>query len=262
MSLMSYLEIGEKAARAAGAVLREKLGKAWVREKKRADLLTEADLLAQETIKTILLDAFPTHRFVGEETGEEYVAKNNEFCWIVDPLDGTTNFAHGFPMFGPSIALARGEEILCGVIYNPMFEECFTAEAGKGAFLNGESIRTSKITTLGEALVSISFPTTTTENSPDLLAFLRIIPITQAIRRTGSTAINLAYVAAGRFDSMICYGAHAWDVAAGILMVREAGGVVTAPNGTPFSLNSPRTLASSNEMLHQATLKQIHEPEF
>jgi myo-inositol-1(or 4)-monophosphatase len=255
---MSYLEICEKAARTGGAVLREKLGKVWIREKKPANLVTEADIASQEIIRSILLDAFPGHCFVGEESGEEYASRGeNEFCWIVDPLDGTTNYAHGFPFFAVSIALVHGEKILCGTVYNPALEECFTAEAGKGAFFNGKPIHVRPVTSVNEALVSFSFPALTQQNSPDLLAFLKIVSTAQAIRRTGSTAINLAYIAAGRMDAMVCYEAHAWDVAAGILILREAGGTVSAPDGSEFDMNTPKTLASATETLHRQLLQQL-----
>lgn len=235
----NYLAVCEAAARKAGTVLRDMLGTTGVRHKKNPfDLVTEADIAAQEAIERIVLDAFPEHGFLGEEG--DPAGKNDgtsEFRWIVDPLDGTTNYVHGVPVFATSIALARSGELLCGVVYHPMAEEFYTAERGRGAFLNGHPIRTSSYRTLGESLVAVSFPTMTKNDSPDLRAFLRSVPVCQAIRRTGSTALNLAYVAAGRFEATWAFQCHPWDVAAGALLVEEAGGTVTAPDGTPLALD-------------------------
>ncbi|MCL2623172.1 MAG: inositol monophosphatase, partial [Planctomycetaceae bacterium] len=140
----------------------------------------------------------------------------------------------------------------------PMLDECFTAAPGEGAYLNGKPIRTSHVTEFSEALASVSFPTTFDTVSPDLLAFMKFVPETQAIRRTGSTAINLAYIAAGRFDLMTCYGSNAWDVAAGVLLVLEAGGVVSDPSGAPFDLDRGATLASATKTLHDKTVRLLN----
>ena len=237
------------------------LGKVGVHEKGPADLVTDADFAAQNAIRQIVLGAFPGHVFLGEESDANEAAaavESTGFRWIVDPLDGTTNFVHGVPFFASSIALARGKEVLCGTVYNPMVEECYTAALGEGAFLNGKPIRTSGVTDPANALASVSFPTMTGHDSPDLIAFLKLIPHTQAIRRTGSTAINLAYVAAGRFDLLTCYRAHAWDVAAGVLLVREAGGIVSTPSGGPFDLDKGETLASATQPLHDKVVQLIN----
>jgi len=270
MATSEYMKICEHAALVGGRILRDMLGKAGVREKGRADLVTDADVAAQKAICEIVLGACPDHAFLGEESegmpsaacGMQHGftprlqrgSHTSGFRWIVDPLDGTTNFVHGVPLFASSVALACGNDVICGTVYNPMLEELFTAARGQGAFLNGEPIRTSTVTDFSEALASVSFPTTTESDSPDLLAFLKFLPITQAIRRTGSTAINLAYVAAGRFDLMTCYRSHAWDVAAGVLLVREAGGVISDPSGAPFDLDQGATLASATKILHDKTV--------
>ncbi len=249
----------EIAARAAGQVLRDKVGKVTAREKNRADLVTEADTLAQETVFSILRKAFPEHEFLGEETpgasAHSYRSDPNSLCWIVDPLDGTTNFVHQVPFFCVSIALAQGEDLLCGVVYNPITEEFFSAEKGQGAFLNGERIRVSEVEDASQSLVAVGFPTETHAETPDLVAFLKAVPIAQAIRRTGSTALNLAYVAAGRFDAMWGFSANAWDVAAGILLIREAGGTVLGPDGKPFSLKTPAFLTAANQKLLEGWLE-------
>jgi len=253
MKQYSYLKVCEEAARAAGALLKEKVGKVAFREKKRADLVTEADTLAQETIRKIVGEAFPEHGFLGEESpgasADSYRDNRSQFCWVVDPLDGTTNFVHQVPFFCTSIALARGSELLCGVIYNPVTEEFFSAEQGKGAFLNGDPIRVSEVEEPKDSLVAVGFPTNTQLDSEDLQAFLKAVPIAQAIRRTGSTALNMAYVAAGRFDAMWGFSTNAWDIAAGILLLQEAGGTIISPNGGPVSLARPQFLCAANETL-------------
>ena len=252
----SPLEVCEAAARTAGRILRDMLGKITVRHKKNPfDLLTEADLAAQRAIEEIVIAAFPEHQFIGEEGCS---GNDSEYRWLVDPLDGTTNFVHGVPLFTTSIALAKGEELLCGVVYNPVTEEFYSAEQGKGAFLNGKRIRTSSVQRLGESLVAVSFPTQTTSNAPDLAAFLKAVPVAQAIRRTGSTALNLAFVAAGRFDAMWGFTPHPWDVAAGALLVREAGGTVTHPNGSLFRLDDPASICvTTNPVLHDEVLQLL-----
>ncbi|MDR1385162.1 MAG: inositol monophosphatase [Planctomycetaceae bacterium] len=254
-----YLKVCEYAARKGGQVLREKLGSVWVREKRRADLVTEADFVSQETIREIVQNVFPEHAFLGEEsepTAEP--TQSSEYRWMVDPLDGTTNFVHGVPLFASSVALVRGKDVLCGTIYNPMIEECFTAAAGHGAFLNGKRIHVSQVPRLADALATVSFPTMSRFDSPDLLAFMKLVPFAQAIRRTGSTAINMAYLAAGRFDVMTSYGAYCWDVAAGAILIREAGGILTAPDGSAFDIDSPKTLAAATEPLHRQVLEMIN----
>ena len=236
------------------------LGKITVRHKKNSfDLLTEADLAAQKAIEEIVLGAFPDHRFIGEEG---CAGGDSEYRWFVDPLDGTTNFVHGVPIFATSIALAKGDELLCGVIYNPVMEEFYSAERGKGAFLNGERIRTSNVPTLSESLVAVGFPTETKSDSPDLVAFLRAVPVSQAIRRTGSVALNLAFVAMGRFDAMWGFAPHPWDVAAGALLVLEAGGAVSRPDGTPLRFDDPSPIcATANSTLHVEVLRLHTKPD-
>ena len=259
--MTSFKLVCEEAARAGGKVLRDMLGTISVRHKKnRFDLVTEADVTAQKTIEEIVFKAFPEHGLVGEEGDQtQRSVKDAEFRWIVDPLDGTTNYVHGVPFFCTSVALARNNDVLCGVIYNPMTEEFYSAEKGAGAFLNENRIQTSHYKTLDEALVSVSFPTMTTSDAPDLVAFLKSVPVCQAIRRTGSTALNLAYVAAGRFDATWTFGCHPWDVAAGILLIQEAGGVITRPDGTPTTLDDPSPVCgSANTTLHRTLMALLN----
>lgn len=262
MNNTSFISVCEKAARAGGNVLRNMLGNIHVKHKKNPfDLVTEADVAAQKIVEQTIAEAFPEHRFLGEE-GDSVLRKqdiDSEFLWIVDPLDGTTNYVHGVPMFCTSVALAQNDDLLCAVVYNPVMEEFYHAEKGKGAFLNGEPIQTSSYRTLGKSLVAVSFPTVTRQDAPDLTAFLRTIPVAQAIRRTGSTALNLAYVAAGRFDATWAFKCHPWDIAAGALLVREAGGVVTKPDGTPIDFEDPSPVcAVANETLFGEVMKILN----
>jgi myo-inositol-1(or 4)-monophosphatase len=258
----SYLSICEEAARSAGKILLDMLGTTSIRHKKNPrDLVTEADVATKKTIESIVLGAFPEHRFLGEE-GENTSSGSkgsSEFCWIVDPLDGTTNFVHGVPCFGPSVALARGTDVLCGVFYNPMTEEFFSAAQGQGAFLNGKQIHVSTWQTLEESLAAVSFPTAIRDDSPDLIAFMKTIPVFQSLRRTGSTALNMAYVAAGRFDATWAFRCHSWDIAAGIVLVREAGGIVTKPDGSPIDFSDPAPFcAVANEALYRQLMQAFH----
>jgi len=253
---LSYLEICEKAVRAGGKVLLEKWGRVAVHEKGRADLVTEADLVSQETVRRTIFDAFPDHDLVGEEDppGRQESTIRSEYRWIVDPLDGTTNYVHRVPHFSVSLALERRGELLAGAIYDPVADECFTAGRGEGSRLNGNPIRTSGVARLSDALAAIGFPAVVRPDSPDLRAFFEAVTACQAIRRTGSAALNLAYVAAGRFDACWSFSTKAWDAAAGALLIREAGGAVTDPRGTPFVLDCGHFLASATPPLHRELL--------
>ena len=266
--MSEYLDRAIEAARAAGQIQRQGMGKVGFREKGWADLVTEVDIASQKAIIDLLRQSFPSHRFLGEEGGEGMLEESQcgsgapqdlPYTWIIDPLDGTTNFVHQVPLFGPSIALARGSELLCGVIYNPILDELYFAEAGQGAFRDGQRLTVSQTTDLEHSLASVSFPTKTEGDSPDFLAFLVMLAETQAIRRMGTTAINLAYLASGKFDLLSCQCAHAWDVAAGVLLAREAGAVVTGPGGVPFDLAHPGVIAAATKELHDEFLEAMAE---
>ena len=246
------MELAETAVRRAGSVLIEKLGQVSAREKGPADLVTEADMATQKLIQRTLLEAFPDHAFLGEEDDEATDAATNQsqYRWIADPLDGTTNYVHGVPHFCVSLALERAGELLVGAVFNPVADECYTAVAGEGAFLNGSPIRTSGVARLPEALAATGFPTVVRPDSPDLQLFIKALSRCQAVRRTGSCALNLCYLAAGRFDVTWAYSAKIWDVAAGVLIIREAGGVVTSPDGGRFVLENAQLLAAANPDLH------------
>ena len=259
--MSEYLRACEEAARSAGAVLLDWQGRFQVREKGPADLVTEADWAAQKIIRRMLLGQFPDHDFVGEEDtsrhssekGDEPTGVEGDGCrWLVDPLDGTTNYVHGLPQFCVSIALERGKELLVGTVFDPVSGQLFSAEAGKGAFLDGHRLHTSQVSHMSDALVAASFRAKAARKSEEVKQFLEVLPRCQAIRRMGSTALNLCYLAAGQLDAYWGISARAWDVAAGILIVREAGGVVTAVDGGPFDLDRPTFAAAATPPLHQA----------
>jgi len=260
--MVSYIEICEKAARLGGAVLVERLGNVRVRLKSPADLVTDADLAAQRIIAATVREALPDHQIVGEEdvAGSSPASLRAEYCWVVDPLDGTTNFAHRVPHFCVSLALLRRGEVQLGCVFDPLRDELFSAIAGHGAWLNGDPIRTSGVAETADALAAIGLPPVVDDRSLDLKAFLRAIPRFQALRRTGSTALNLAYVAAGRFDATWAYAAHIWDIAAGVLLVREAGGEVCSPRGSELELPSGQFLAAANQRLSQEIVSLLGTP--
>ncbi|HYW80432.1 MAG TPA: inositol monophosphatase family protein, partial [Thermoguttaceae bacterium] len=261
--MQEYLDICEKAVRAGGAVVQDWVGRFEVSKKGPADLVTQADLASQQEIRRILLDAYPDHCMLGEEadTSDEpsptdrATAERTEYRWIVDPLDGTTNYAHHVPHYCVSLALQRNDELLVGAVFDPMSNECYMASAGGGACLNGREIHTSQVSELSESLAVVGFPPNVTMESPDLLVFLEAVQQCQAIRRTGSAALNLCYLAAGRFDVFWSFATKIWDVAAGVLIIREAGGVVTAPEGGDFILEEARFLAAANRPLHADLLE-------
>jgi myo-inositol-1(or 4)-monophosphatase len=252
--LAEYLAVCEKAIRVGGDIILVWADKFEVRKKGPADLVTQADLESQQAISRIIWGAFPRHRIIGEEDAGVSVDVNSslqgsEYRWIVDPLDGTTNFVHGVPHYAVSLALERNGELLVAGVLDPIQNECFTAAAGQGARLNGRPMRTSSVTALSEALAVVGFPPDVKADSPDLLVFLRAIFHCQAVRRSGSTALNLAYLAAGRYDVFWNFSANIWDVAAGILLVREAGGAICTPEGQEYSLDQRPFLSAANPAL-------------
>jgi len=232
------LQICETAAHAGGRVLLDWVGRFGVSNKGPRDLVTEADFASQREIRQIVLGAFPDHGFIGEESLPEYAADGQPgsqpgshqaaggppLRWMVDPLDGTSNYVHGFPAWCVSIALARGDEILVGTVYDPVRDECFTAQLGGGAWLNGKPIAVSGCVLLSESLVALSFPPHVSTESVPVADFLAVVPHVHSARRTGSTALNLAWLACGRLDAFWVRKIACWDVAAGLLIFREAGG--------------------------------------
>jgi myo-inositol-1(or 4)-monophosphatase len=252
------LETCEAAARAGGRELLDRQGKFQAREKAPADLVTDADEASQDAIQRVIAARFPNHAFIGEEQpARDPLAKQAEFTWIVDPLDGTTNYVHGYPQYAVSVALAAGTKLLAGVVYDPLADNCFSAAAGRGAWCDGVPIRTSNVTTVSAALATVSLPAHVRRDSPDLVDFIEASLVCQAVRRSGSAALNFAYVAKGALDAFWARHIHPWDVAAGVLMVREAGGVVTSRDGGEFNLWKPDFLAASGRELHAALLDAL-----
>lgn len=250
------LAVCDEAARAGARELLAWKGRFATREKAIHDLVTDADLASERAVRQVIAAHFPDHGILGEEAPAADQLER-DYCWVVDPLDGTTNYVHGFPCYGVSIAVARRGELLAGVVYDPEREECFAAAAGEGARLNGKPIATSAVAKVSDSLLAVSFPARLTSASADLQAFLRTAPECQAIRRTGSAALNLAYVACGRLDGHWAHEIHPWDAAAGVLLVQEAGGVATACDGRPFNLAAAEYLAASTMELHQALLPLV-----
>jgi myo-inositol-1(or 4)-monophosphatase len=262
--MREFLTVAEQAARAGGKVLLEWRDKFQWREKGPRDLVTEADFASQTVIREILLSAFPDHDFLGEEQipGASPPGKPGaELRWLVDPLDGTSNYVHRLQTFAVSIALERRGEILAGVIYDPVVEECYTTFQGGGAFLNGKTIATSGCGKIDEALIAVSFSNQLPRHSIEVTRFLEVLHSSQSVRRLGSAALNLAYVAAGRLDAYYATSVQNWDVAAGILLVQEAGGVVTALDGGPFQLHKPQFVAVASRSLQREMFQLLARAE-
>ncbi len=259
--MSEFLAIAEEAARKGGAVLAEMLGRAKVREKGPADLVTEADVASQEAVRNLVLGAFPEHGFIGEEGAsvDDNPPEETEYRWIVDPLDGTTNFVHGVPHFCVSVALEQKGRLLVGAVYNPLGDECYLAEAGNGARLNGAPLSTSEVTDLSQSLAAVGLPCVVNSESPDLRLFNQALAGCQAVRRTGSAALNLCYVAAGRFDLAWNYSTKIWDVAAGALIIQEAGGCVESPHGGNFIVDQGRLFSAANASLMEQLREMARE---
>jgi len=256
--LDDWLETCQAAALAGGRELLAWRGHFQTREKAPTDLVTDADLAAQSAVREVIAARYPEHAFIGEEqpAGKREFS-DDDLVWIVDPLDGTTNYVHGYPCYAVSVALAKAGKPLVGVIYDPVAEECFVAVAGHGAWCNGEPLQISGATMLAQSLVAISLPPRVQRDSPDLLDFIEVVQVCQGVRRTGSAALNLAYVARGCLDAVWANLINPWDVAAGVLLVREAGGVVTARDGGQFDLWHPPFVAASGPELHDALMRVL-----
>lgn len=247
------LEVALEAALRAGEVLRDGFGsRPEIRYKGEVDLVTETDERAEGIIREVLLGAYPSYGVLGEEGGE--TAGEEDARWIVDPLDGTTNYAHGLPMFAVSIALEKAGEVVAGVVHDPIREETFVAERGRGARLNDEGISVSETDELVRALVVTGFPYEREEVPEAVELFGRFSVRVQGMRRLGSAALDICFVAAGRLDAYYERGIHAWDVAAASLILREAGGRITDYRGRPFEIEGGEMVAS-NGSLHPALVE-------
>jgi myo-inositol-1(or 4)-monophosphatase len=248
-----FLRAAVKAAREAGRMLKENLHVSReICYKGEVDLVTNFDNRSQKMIFQSISKVFPDHDFIAEEGLEK--EKGSDFRWIFDPLDGTTNYAHSFPVFAISIALEWKKSVVLGVVYDPMREEMFTSIRGEGAFLNRESVNVSATDDLNRSLVATGFPYDLRESKTNNIAhFNNFLTRVQAIRRCGSAAMDLCYVACGRFDGFWELKLKPWDVAAGALMVTEAGGCVTDFKNQDFNIHSQETLVS-NGLIHQQML--------
>ena len=246
----NYLEAAIEIAQEAGRILIEELScPPDIRYKgDEVDLVTQADKRSEQLIVSRLNRYFPGHGIAAEEgTGQE---TNSEFRWHVDPLDGTTNFAHGYPCFCVSIALAQRDALLAAVVFNPFYNELFTAARGEGAAFNGKKISISKVATLSTSLLCTGFPVRNRKASPNLQYYGEFTQRSHGVRRDGSAALDLACVASGRFDAFWEFGLNQWDVAAGILLIEEAGGRISDFEGKPYQLGGPVILAT-NGLIHE-----------
>lgn len=245
---MNYIDFATRTAVEAGAILKENLGKvSEIEFKGKNNLLTEIDKLSEETIIRRIRDTFPSHDILAEESGRH--SQSSDHVWIVDPLDGTTNYAHAYPFFAVSIALEIAGVIKAGVVYDPVKDEMFAAEQGGGAFLNGKSIRVSDSTELSESHLATGFVHESSEMvEENLKHFANFIRKSRAVRRDGSAALDLCYVACGRFDGFWELGLNPWDTAAGVLIIREAGGLVTNLSGGEYDLYLKEILASNTHI--------------
>jgi len=253
------LETAIEAAREAGEILRQFAAKGFeISNKGRINLVTEADLASENFIKEMVSSRFPTHRILAEESGiSPHHDESAEYFWIIDPLDGTTNFSHGFPCYAVSIGVEHRGEPVVGVIYDPSRDELFAAERGSGATLNGASIRVSAIDHLEKSLLVSGFPYDVREKMGDYLpAWKRFLECSQGVRRFGAAAIDMAYVACGRLDGFWEKGLNPWDTAAGRVIIEEAGGRVTKLDGSPFDNFTP-SLLCTNGRIHQAMLDEL-----
>lgn len=249
------LNFAIETARDAGQLLLEKFGRiTTVTKKGDINLVTEADLASEALIIERIKSHQPRHSILAEEAGEAVtIGGDNTWKWIIDPLDGTTNYAHGYPCFAVTIALEHDGEVVLGVTYDPTRNELFAAEKGQGATLNGKPIRVSATEELGNSLICTGFPYDFKRKDDFARHLTQFLLNSRGVRRDGSAAIDLAYVACGRFDGFWEEGLKPWDLAAGRLLIEEAGGWVTNYDGSAFSIYSPPVVASNgkihNEML-------------
>jgi myo-inositol-1(or 4)-monophosphatase len=251
------LKQASKIARDAGALLRGFFERrVRVEYKGEVDLVTEADRASEALIVGELRRQFPDHAVIAEEGGG--FEGSSGYRWYIDPLDGTTNFAHGFPIFAVSMGLEKNGEMVAGLIYDPTRDELFSAEKGNGAQLNGKPFRVSVIARLEEALVATGFPSRKRHVNPNIHFYHQMNMRTHGVRRPGAAAIDMAYVASGRMEAFWEFHLHPWDIAAGKLLVSEAGGRVTEISGEPHSMESPSVLAS-NGLVHEKMIEAFEE---
>ncbi len=247
--MKDFLAVAAEAARKAGGILKENIdGAREITYKGDINLVTEMDTRSERAVVGILSSSFPDHGIIAEE--ETTIRNGSGYTWIIDPLDGTTNYAHGYPCFSVSIALQHEDDVILGVVYDPMRDELFTAQKGQGAHLNGKRIRVSAADELIKSLLATGFPYDRKVSEKNNLDYFHdLLMASQEVRRDGSAALDLCSVAAGRFDGFWELKLKPWDVAAGSLIVLEAGGRVTDLSGSTFDIFGDEVLAS-NGMIH------------
>jgi myo-inositol-1(or 4)-monophosphatase len=251
MEKQKWLQAAKAAAKQAGAIQLRHLGRLkGYRLKGVANLVTEVDLECEAAVIGLLRRRFPDHAFLAEERGRDQAAPS-EFLWVIDPLDGTTNYAHSYPLFCVSIGLSVKGRIVVGVVYDPLHKELFHAVRGQGAFLNGRRIRVSRVQRLEDSVLCTGFSYDRGERLRQSLdAFVRLLPYPQAIRRDGCAALDICYVACGRYDGFWEHHLNPWDVAGGTLILEEAGGKVTDLLGRPITIYE-KVFFGSNRRIHE-----------
>jgi myo-inositol-1(or 4)-monophosphatase len=253
--MANFLDAAIEIAREAGEVLMAQRGVAF-ELKGEHDLVTAADRASEKLVIQRLRQRFPEHGIFAEEGGR--AALEAPLRWYIDPLDGTTNFAHGYPMWNVTLALAKNEEVIAGVVYDPLNRELFAAERGAGARLNGAPIHVSKAAILNESLVSTGFPSRRRHQNVNIHFYYQLAMLTHGVRRSGSAAIDLAYTACGRIEAFWEFGLNSWDMAAGTLLVEEAGGRVSGMRGEALDLHGKYLLAD-NGLIHAEIVELFAE---
>ena len=255
--MSNYLDTAISIARESGALLAEMYKTPLeIFYKRPSDIVTEADRRSEAVIVERLFKAFPSHAVLSEEGGGQKI--QSDYCWHVDPLDGTTNFAHKYPVFCVALGLVYKEEVIAGVVYDPTREELYTAEKGAGAFLNGKRLAVSKNARLSESLLATGFPPHDDRHNLNVRLFLEFTQRSHGVRRAGSAALDLCAVAAGRFEAFWELNLNSWDMAAGCLMITEAGGRVTNLQGGPHRI-APVEIFASNGLVHDEMLPVFRE---
>lgn len=253
-SQQDFVHPMQELAREAGLLLMSFFGKVSIEYKGDADLVTKADRASETLIVERIRKQWPEHDLIGEEGSRRETG--SDFRWYIDPLDGTTNFAHGFPVFCVSIALEYKGQGIAGVVFDPSRDEMFAAEKGSGSQLNGRPIHVSSTRVLKESLVATGFPSHKRHKNPNIHFYHQITLRSHGVRRAGSAALDLCYVASGRYDAYWEFNLNSWDTAAGVLLVEEADGKVTNFSGGPFNIDSREVLAS-NTLLHEELLREF-----
>lgn len=255
MTISKFEKVAIRAAYASGLLIKRSVGNiSKVSYKGRDNIVTDVDKASEKLIIGMILRAFPDHSILSEESSP--IDSGSRYRWVIDPIDGTTNFAHAFPFFCVSIALEEKGRVILGVVYDPMRDEIFIARRGKGATLNGKKIEVSRVGSLGVSFLATGFSYGITRKDRNISHFRKLLVKTQAIRRAGSAALDLCYVACGRFDGFWEMNLHSWDVAAASLIVEEAKGKVTKFDGKPYSIHDKNILAT-NGRIHSQMVRSL-----